>query len=235
MDSIERQHRALVVAFRKNDEIRPINLLRHFPQAVHEWRGENGQNALHEAVMRDWQNLACRLVERPDVRDLMYHKDWSNATPLITAFKMKSTATVEFLLDNGAAGPSPLIWAWNNNCITFANYLIDSKCYLNCCDMDGTTPLLWAAKRNDQYDVKRLLVAGAFPEPIHRNYMTPLIWAVQTPQPTIVQLLLEAARPPISLEDISNARKVAYLLKSPHSIFKHLDLASEERSRRARP
>jgi hypothetical protein len=76
-------------AFSKNDEIRPINLLQHFPEAVHQWRGENGQNALHEAVMRDWQNLACRLVERSDFSDLMYHKDWSNATPLITAFKRK--------------------------------------------------------------------------------------------------------------------------------------------------
>jgi ankyrin repeat protein len=89
-------------------------------------------------------------------------------------------------------------------------------------------------KRNDQYNVKRLLVAGAVPEPIHRHYMTPLIWAVQTEQPTIVRLLLEAAHPPISREDITNARKVAHLLSSPHFIVKHLDLALEERNRRAR-
>ena len=234
MDSIKDQLCALSVTFSQKDEMRTINLVHRWPQVVHEWRGRNGGNALHEAVMRDWQTLTRLLVQKSHFSDLMHHKDRTNATPLITAFKKKNTVTAKFLLDNGAAGHSPLIWAWNNNYIAFAKYLIDCKSYLDCCDMDGMTPLLCAVTRQDPQNVRKLLLAGVYPEPIHKNYMTPLIWAVQTGQSAVVQLLLEVARPPISRENISGAREVARAMNSPHFIVRYLDLALEERHRLAR-
>lgn len=229
MDSIEKQLCALSVTFSQKDETRTINLIHRWPQVVHQWRGTSGGNALHEAVMRDWPNLTRLLVQKSHFSDLMHRKDRTHATPLITAFKKKNTVTVKFLLDNGAAGRSPLIWAWNNNYIAFANYLINCKPYLDRCEMDGMTPLLCAVTRKDPKNVRKLLVAGVYPEPIHRNYMTPLVWAVQTGQSAVVQLLLEVARPPISRKNITDAREVARAMNSPHFI-KYLDMALEERN-----
>ncbi|KAJ6125873.1 hypothetical protein N7471_010366 [Penicillium samsonianum] len=71
------------------------------------------------------------------------------------------------LIADGAAGPSPILWAWRQSELNLADYLIDHQtCYLDRCDERGLSPLLYAANKGDLKLVKRLHASGADLEPM---------------------------------------------------------------------
>ncbi|KAF3005313.1 hypothetical protein E8E15_000903 [Penicillium rubens] len=66
------------------------------------------------------------------------------------------------LIEGGAAGPSPILWAWRQSELNLADYLIDHhKRYLNHRDERGLSPLSYATKKGDKQLVQRLLASGA--------------------------------------------------------------------------
>jgi len=96
-------------------------------------------------------------------------REFSGATPLITAVSRQDIALVQLFLDKGANiegrssydGFTALMEAARDGSTDILRLLIKYKADVNATDYKGTTALIWAAKRGCLEAVKELVKAGA--------------------------------------------------------------------------
>ena len=156
---------------------------------------------LLEAIEEQRNNDVVDLVSRKG-RGIINVRGYSGATPLTVAMRKRSTAYVNYLLQNGAdpnladkQGDTALMIAARLGHLEGINTMVAGKAAVDAINRQGETALIIAIQNRHVTVVKRLLEAGASTKRTDNAGLSARDYAVRDRRSSEILKLVEAVKP----------------------------------------